>query len=317
MLESAELRYNSRAMKILLSVLLLVMAVVTAGSVYGQAVPAKTSDAWVRFESKSKDFSIELPTDYLVDNNGGTVTLYCFGVGYAVSVSMDTDKSMKTVMKEYAARPPRANPNARFFESGDFIGLENLQADVKNNTRSYVLDFASSHGDYRLRAMADDGRAAVVDRIFRSIKLEDKRYLNTAAVDPPEQRVVSVADIKTSDAISTALNQPAAANLKLVESTNLPDAGAVVDLTYSRPVLILRQPRAQYTDSARQRQVSGTVQLYITFQADGTIGSIVLSKSLDKDLDRQAFNAAKQIKFLPAEIGGKPVDVSRYTSYNF
>ena len=57
--------------------------------------------------------------------------------------------------------------------------------------------------------------------------------------------------------------------------------------------------------------------LYITFLADGTIGSIVVSKPLDTDLDRQAFNAAKQIKFLPAGINGKPVDSSRYISYGF
>jgi len=51
-------------MKTLLSILLLMTIFVAAGAVCGQAVPAKTSDAWVRFESKSKDFSIALPADY-------------------------------------------------------------------------------------------------------------------------------------------------------------------------------------------------------------------------------------------------------------
>ena len=57
--------------------------------------------------------------------------------------------------------------------------------------------------------------------------------------------------------------------------------------------------------------------LRVTLLANGSIGRIALTKSLDQDLDRQAFAAAKQIKFIPAEMDGKPVDTTVQVSYSF
>src|SRR6185436_2384287 len=154
-------------MKTLLSILLLMTIFVAAGAVCGQAVPAKTSDAWVRFESKSKDFSIELPADYLVDNNDGTVTLYCFGVGYKVSVWIGKNASRKPAMKEYAARATRNVLDLKDFQIGDFVGMEKIQVDAKTNIHTYYIDFASTRGNYSLTANADDSHVDIVDRIRR------------------------------------------------------------------------------------------------------------------------------------------------------
>ena len=82
---------------------------------------------------------------------------------------------------------------------------------------------------------------------------------------------------------------------------------------YSRSLIVLRKPKAAYS----RKSVEGIVRLRVTFLPDGTLGQITLLRSLHKDLDKSAFDAAKKIKFLPAEIDGKPVEVSRIFEYGF
>jgi TonB family protein len=63
--------------------------------------------------------------------------------------------------------------------------------------------------------------------------------------------------------------------------------------------------------------VQGTVKLRVTLLASGNIGAIELVVSLGAGLDQAAFEAARSIKFLPAEIDGKPVDVTMNFEYGF
>jgi TonB family protein len=85
----------------------------------------------------------------------------------------------------------------------------------------------------------------------------------------------------------------------------------------SRQLIILSKPRAHFTDKARERGIQGIVKVTVTFLASGTIGAIRITKSLDPGLDKSVFEAAKRIKFLPAEVDGKPVDTKRTFEYGF
>jgi TonB family protein len=80
---------------------------------------------------------------------------------------------------------------------------------------------------------------------------------------------------------------------------------------------ILSKPRPSYTDAARDNLTQGTVRLRVTFLSNGEIGSILPVKSLPNGLTEEAINAAKNIKFEPATIDGKPVTISRTVEYSF
>jgi TonB family protein len=70
------------------------------------------------------------------------------------------------------------------------------------------------------------------------------------------------------------------------------------------------QPR--YTDEARKAKIQGTVELDVVVLADGNVGDVAVTKSLDKvhGLDQAAIAAAKQWKFRPSVDGsGKPIPV--------
>lgn len=80
---------------------------------------------------------------------------------------------------------------------------------------------------------------------------------------------------------------------------------------------ILSKPRPSYTDTARNNVTTGTVRLRVTFLASGKIGNVTSVTSLPDGLTEQAIEAAKNIKFNPATVDGKPVTVTKQIEYSF
>ena len=82
-------------------------------------------------------------------------------------------------------------------------------------------------------------------------------------------------------------------------------------------VNITFQPKAAYTDEARENGIEGDVRLKVTFLGNGVIGQIQVVKGLPDGLTERAVAAAKQIKFQPASVDGKPVSRTKTFDYNF
>lgn len=82
-------------------------------------------------------------------------------------------------------------------------------------------------------------------------------------------------------------------------------------------VTITSKPRANYTDAARQSQLQGTVTLRVTFNSNGTIGSIAPVSGLGMGLTEQAIAAARGIRFEPAKKNGVPQTVTKQVQYSF
>lgn len=82
-----------------------------------------------------------------------------------------------------------------------------------------------------------------------------------------------------------------------------------LDVTY--------KPRPGYTDEARQNNVRGTVVLSITFQANGSIGSISTVRGLPYGLTEKAIAAARQMRFTPAMRNGQAYTVRKQVHFNF
>lgn len=85
----------------------------------------------------------------------------------------------------------------------------------------------------------------------------------------------------------------------------------------NKPLNITSKPTAKYTNEARQANFTGTVRLKVTFNANGTIGSVVAVNSVGYGLTEQAIAAAKQMRFEPAMRNGQKVSVTRVVEYSF
>jgi protein TonB len=72
---------------------------------------------------------------------------------------------------------------------------------------------------------------------------------------------------------------------------------------------LLREVKADYTDDARRRGITGDVVLEIVVRRDGSVGDVTLLQGLGAGLDQRAIAAVRQWKFSPARRRGEAVDV--------
>lgn len=80
---------------------------------------------------------------------------------------------------------------------------------------------------------------------------------------------------------------------------------------------LLSKPEPKYTEEARRNQVTGTVMLRAIFASSGEVVQIRALSSLPYGLTERAIAAAREIKFVPAQKGGRPVSVFMQLEYNF
>lgn len=75
------------------------------------------------------------------------------------------------------------------------------------------------------------------------------------------------------------------------------------------PPRLLREVRADYTEDARRRNLSGDVVLEIVVRRDGSVGDVKVLQGLAGGLNERAVQAVRQWRFAPASRQGAAVDV--------
>jgi protein TonB len=80
------------------------------------------------------------------------------------------------------------------------------------------------------------------------------------------------------------------------------------DVTLPR---VVQEVKPQYTAGAMSARIQGAVWLECVVRSDGSVGSVRVVRSLDSTfgLDREAVDAARRWRFVPAMRRGTPVDV--------
>ncbi len=76
-----------------------------------------------------------------------------------------------------------------------------------------------------------------------------------------------------------------------------------------QPPRLLREVKADYTEEARLRAISGEVVLEIVVRRDGSVGDAKILQGLGGGLNERALQAVRQWRFAPAQRQGVPVDV--------
>jgi protein TonB len=75
------------------------------------------------------------------------------------------------------------------------------------------------------------------------------------------------------------------------------------------PPRLLREVKAQYSEDARTRGITGDILLEIVIKADGSVGDVKVLRGLGYGLDERAVSAVRNWRFAPARRLGSPVDV--------
>jgi protein TonB len=85
----------------------------------------------------------------------------------------------------------------------------------------------------------------------------------------------------------------------------------------SKAMQLISKPQPRYTEEARKNNFQGSVTLRVTFNANGTIGSVAAVNRLPYGLTEEAIAAARRIQFKPAMRNGQPIAESKRIQYSF
>jgi TonB family protein len=110
------------------------------------------------------------------------------------------------------------------------------------------------------------------------------------------------------------MNRRRIAALAVALATTLASVSAQVFTSKDEGVTlpsVVRSVKAGYTPAAMDARIEGTAMLDAVVLADGKVGDVTVTQSLDKEhgLDTQAVEAVKQWLFKPGTKDGKAVAV--------
>ena len=124
------------------------------------------------------------------------------------------------------------------------------------------------------------------------------RAVTSSAFGGAEARPVSTqrkTDLKAAGFADTPAPQTPAPEKSKVDST-------------VTPVEVLFKPMPAYSDEARSLRIEGEVTLEVDFCATGQVRVVRVVRGLGHGLDDLAARAAEQVRFKPAQSGGRPID---------
>lgn len=84
-----------------------------------------------------------------------------------------------------------------------------------------------------------------------------------------------------------------------------------------RKAQITFNPQPQYTEEARKNQVQGVVRISMVMTASGQVQSIRVVSGLPNGLTEKSLEAARRIRFIPAQKDGRNVNQYVTVEYNF
>jgi TonB family protein len=195
------------------------------------------------------------------------------------------------------------------------IGKVSGRTRVRNADQYSISIYLAGKNFYQITASAESSKNPVLDQFLSSIRIDGQALMKQPG--PSNTDAVRIDSLPTSTDVIQALNVPDAEKISVVyDSTTTLDAHNAGG-AFSRTSLILRKPRPTYTDAARRANVQGDVVLFVQLRANGSVGNVIVRKRLSEGLLENSIQAAKRIKFIPAQRNGQPVDSYAALTYSF
>lgn len=270
---------------------------------------------WQRVQSDNGEFSIELPKNcsYFYEKDGFSAAsmnstvehqltnvqmLNCYQDQTLTSVEVYNTKNPKAIVERlYRGVSDKAQPRVKKTRQGKFeIRDSTKQTQQSLYNAKYII---SKTHIYVLTTATRNQSSATGQRFFASLRLSDD---GSTAKDT---LISSLKNAATEFVIERPENSPAKD-----ETTNAEDKSV-------KPFVILNKIIPNYTESARNKGVRGTVRFRVTFSENGNISKLVILNSLPGNLTREAIFTALRTRFLPSEKDDKPISVTKVVEYGF
>jgi hypothetical protein len=277
---------------------------------------AQSDGAWVRLASLNGEVEMVVPTSGLVlqEKDKSDVSLDLKDAWFTVHVAKREDA------KGYVNRMKFPNEEGSTVESrriGSFpakirtIDLEKyFAASVYVASKTHYYFFSSS---------AQSKENPAVKRFLANLKVGGEYVFPNTTHDPgplAQSETLKIEQLRMNQAVIDSFSKPDASP-RSFQFGKVNPPSREFDAGYTRRLFLTGKPKPTYTDSARTANKEGRIYATVEFRADGTIGAVLVDPRLDRSLAVNVANVIAKIKFVPAEIDGKPITVTKHVHYEF
>jgi len=266
-------------------------------------MPARSQSDWLRLAPRDEEFSVLTPVQpslliqadgYKFSDGGEKVLQHRSYSGYS-------DGFVFVIESYRAARPHRllkdidriagmGRLRLKALENVTLGGFEGKKYEIGlDNFAGYVYVFVAAKHVYTLLLASRDKNHPSFNQFIPSLTLGDTTGVVGSV--PPKIEDASVS-VDYSDPVISGKE------------------------TTQRAIVVWK-PEPTYTESARHNQRIGTVALKGIFTSSGEVIIVRVIKRLEDGLTEKAIEAAKQVRFFPAEKDGKLVSFALQFEYNF
>lgn len=184
---------------------------------------------------------------------------------------------------------------------------------------------------YNRQGNSGDALQAHEKAVTSAVKLLDKLY-SSDANPPVKEKTEALLELAAGSAAEVVKLSPELTGTRLAQWNELTEllrdyapladeSGNPAQIYGSREVetkaRIISRPMPAYPREARGSGINGTVVLRAVFAADGKVKNIRVVNGLPYGVTLSVIRAARQIKFIPATIKGKPVPQRIQIEYHF
>ncbi len=220
-------------------------------------------------------------------------------------------KDGKDTFPYFIANKSNDSSNISDYKNGEY-SLRSIVIEKEH----YLLNlyFHSDKKLYILGVGARDKNNPVIQKLLQSLEFNGKNLFTSDVKKTVDTESVLLLEQLETTPLEVTIAEKSNSS-KNVEENDSPEQ--INDKSNQKPLIILSQSHAGYTDLARRNNIQGKILLNISFGRDGQIKKINVVKSLKYGLVEKTIEAARRFRFLPQETDGKPQDVTKVIQYNF
>lgn len=273
---------------------------------------------WIRVSSDNGEFSMEVPAKYnfFYDKDGFWTSKdrNNFQLQNVYLLNAFTDGALLS-FESYESK--KGGLDALYQQEEWSAKYENIKFSViKTNGTIIRQTITKTDKFYCLRQYFNSKSHIYVLTVASkdSVNPTMKRFLDSLVFKPdtkesPDAKSIVFSSLKATPVIiSQAVSN---GKDRQVSSSNLADSKGL------EPIIVVKKPASSYVDSARMKNIQGTIQIRASFSENGSISKMEIIKSLPEGLLRQAVFALFRVKFLPQMKDGNPESVTKVVEYNF
>lgn len=274
---------------------------------------SETDGKWTRIETEDKDLSLAFPPNFIADAEKRDYgqRLNIFGFENDVTMQLKVFKDNDPKQRLQLINPP-INMNPSSFTKGKLKGLR-LSYSGADNIFKELIYLYDDNKFYIISVISPDKTKSQIERFLYSIKVSGEDLFTRKEPKNFPEEMVSFASLKTSPEIVEAYERKSDKKKPNVTKELALKIDEIESYEgYSRPPVILERPIPKLQLSSPTSDAinkSYTVKMRVNFLANGQIGDIkILFNQSDKNYEDACIEAARKIRFIPAQKNGVNAD---------